>query len=246
MFRLAAEPIVKVRLDQRDRAAVGLVGLVGLETGLPEQVARDHAVHNLQHGRHQLGLRGQQQAQRDGQPHDPNEHPLAHRYVGDDVVHQAGRRLRHATSAARGAKAAPLATEGDELVVAAVTAAKPQEAVGQDSALEEGVELGLGRSAADRPWRKHAPGPSPAAGQSAGTALRAGSAPVAASADYIETMLRAIVGIEIPLVSLTGKWGLSQNRPAAGRNGVIRGLGEQPCDGARALARQVARPGEAS
>ena len=100
---------------------------------------------------------------------------------GDDVVHQAGRRLRHATSAARGAEAAPLATEGDELVVAAVTAAKPQEAMGQDSALEEGVELGLGRSAADRPWRKHAPGPLPAAGQSAGTALRAGSAPVAAS-----------------------------------------------------------------
>ena len=51
-------------LDQRDRAAVGLVGL---ETGLPEQVARDHAVHHLQHGCHQLGLRGQQQAQRDGQ-----------------------------------------------------------------------------------------------------------------------------------------------------------------------------------
>ena len=140
----------------------------------------------------------------------------------------------------------PLATKCDELVVAAVTAAKPQEAVGQDSALEEGVELGLGRSAADRPWRKHAPGPSPAAGQSAGTALRAGSAPVAASADYIETMLRAIVGIEIPLGSLTGKWGLSQNRPSAGRDGVIRGLGEQPGDGARALARQVARPGKAS
>ena len=30
-------------LDQRDRAAVGLVCL---EPGLPEQVARDHAVHN--------------------------------------------------------------------------------------------------------------------------------------------------------------------------------------------------------
>ena len=62
MFRLAADPIVKVRLDQRDRAAVGLIAL---ETRLPEQVARDHAVHDLQHGRQQLGLRGQQQAQRD-------------------------------------------------------------------------------------------------------------------------------------------------------------------------------------
>jgi len=51
-------------LDQRDRAAVGLACL---EPGLPEQVARDHAVHDLKHGRHQLGLRGQQQAQGDAQ-----------------------------------------------------------------------------------------------------------------------------------------------------------------------------------
>ena len=46
-------------LDQRDRAAVGRVGF---ETRLPEQVARDHAVHHLQHRSHQLGLCGQQQA----------------------------------------------------------------------------------------------------------------------------------------------------------------------------------------
>jgi hypothetical protein len=51
-------------LDQRDGAAVGRVGL---ETGLPQQVARDHAVHDLQRGRHQLGLCCQQQAQRDRQ-----------------------------------------------------------------------------------------------------------------------------------------------------------------------------------
>ena len=140
MFRLAADPIVKVRLDQRDRAAVGLVAL---ETGLPEQVARDHALHDLQHGRHQLGLRGRQQAQRDRQPHDPNEHPLAHRYVGDDVVHQVRGRLRHAPCAARWAKAAPLAGEGDPLVVAAVGAAQAQEAVREDAAFEEGVELVL-------------------------------------------------------------------------------------------------------
>jgi hypothetical protein len=50
--------------DQRDRAAVGLVGL---ETCLPQQMARDHALHFLQHGRHQRGLCCQQQAQRDGQ-----------------------------------------------------------------------------------------------------------------------------------------------------------------------------------
>ena len=51
-------------LDQRDRAAVGLACF---ETRLPEQMARDHAVHDLQHGRHQLGLCGQQQAQGDAQ-----------------------------------------------------------------------------------------------------------------------------------------------------------------------------------
>ena len=34
--------------------------MLGLQTRLPERVAREHAVHDLQHGRHQLGLCGQQ------------------------------------------------------------------------------------------------------------------------------------------------------------------------------------------
>ena len=45
-----------------------------------------------------------------------------------------------------------------------------------------------------------------------------------APTDYIETMTRAIVGIEITLTALTGKWKVSQNRSAADRNGVARGL----------------------
>ena len=45
-----------------------------------------------------------------------------------------------------------------------------------------------------------------------------------APAEYIDTMLRAIVGIEIPLTALTGKWKVSQNRPAADRAGVVAGL----------------------
>jgi hypothetical protein len=49
----------------------------------------------------------------------------------------------HPASAARRAKSAALAAEGDELVVAALAAAQPQEAVGQDAAFEEGVELVL-------------------------------------------------------------------------------------------------------
>ena len=42
--------------------------------------------------------------------------------------------------------------------------------------------------------------------------------------DYVTSMLRAIVGIEIELVSLVGKWKVSQNRSAADRAGVARGL----------------------
>ncbi len=62
--------------------------------------------------------------------------------------------------------------------------------------------------------------------------------------DYIESMLRAIVGIEITLTALTGKWKLSQNRPAADRDGVVRGLGEVGGSDAAALAAQVRCPGE--
>ena len=42
--------------------------------------------------------------------------------------------------------------------------------------------------------------------------------------DYIATMLRGIVGIEIVLTALTGKWKVGQNRSAADRAGVARGL----------------------
>jgi transcriptional regulator len=40
-------------------------------------------------------------------------------------------------------------------------------------------------------------------------------------------MLRAIVGIEIPLTALVGKWKTSQNRSAADREGVAQGLAER-------------------
>lgn len=42
--------------------------------------------------------------------------------------------------------------------------------------------------------------------------------------DYVQQMLRAIVGIEIELASLVGKWKVSQNRSAADREGVASGL----------------------
>jgi transcriptional regulator len=42
--------------------------------------------------------------------------------------------------------------------------------------------------------------------------------------DFVQQMLRAIVGIEIPLVSLAGKWKVGQNRSTADRDGVAQGL----------------------
>ena len=45
-----------------------------------------------------------------------------------------------------------------------------------------------------------------------------------APADYIETMLGAIVGVQLRVAALTGKWKTSQNRSAADRAGVSAGL----------------------
>jgi transcriptional regulator len=45
-----------------------------------------------------------------------------------------------------------------------------------------------------------------------------------APADYIDRQLGGIVGIEIPLSRLVGKWKVSQNRPAQDRAGVVEGL----------------------
>lgn len=45
-----------------------------------------------------------------------------------------------------------------------------------------------------------------------------------APADYVQAMLRGIVGIELAITRLTGKWKISQNRSAEDRAGVARGL----------------------
>ena len=58
-------------------------------------------------------------------------------------------------------------------------------------------------------------------------ALRAQPWAVAdAPEDYIAMMLRAIVGIEIVVTALTGKWKVGQNRSAADRAGVAHGLAD--------------------
>jgi transcriptional regulator len=63
-----------------------------------------------------------------------------------------------------------------------------------------------------------------------------------APADYIEMMLRAIVGIEIEVTRLQGKWKVSQNRTASDRAGVASGLGAQPGEAAREMAALVGTP----
>jgi transcriptional regulator len=44
--------------------------------------------------------------------------------------------------------------------------------------------------------------------------------------DFIAMQMRAIVGVEIPITRIEGKWKMSQNRPEADRSGVIAGFRE--------------------
>lgn len=60
-----------------------------------------------------------------------------------------------------------------------------------------------------------------------------------APADFVDTMTSAIVGMEVPISQLTGKWKVSQNRPEKDRLGVIEGLTQQPSDAATAMAQLV-------
>ena len=61
-----------------------------------------------------------------------------------------------------------------------------------------------------------------------------------APADYIEKMLGAIVGIEIPITRLVGKWKVSQNRSEADRTGVVRGLRDSDDADQQLMANAVA------
>jgi len=45
-----------------------------------------------------------------------------------------------------------------------------------------------------------------------------------APADFVAMQIKAIVGVEMEIASIEGKWKASQNRPAADRQGVIAGL----------------------
>ncbi len=45
--------------------------------------------------------------------------------------------------------------------------------------------------------------------------------------DYLEAMVAAVVGIEIEITGLVGKFKLSQNKEAADRQGVVDALQER-------------------
>ena len=60
-----------------------------------------------------------------------------------------------------------------------------------------------------------------------------------APADYIEKQLGAIVGIEIPITTLDGKWKMSQNRTMPDRLGAAAGLSARGDASSLALAALV-------
>jgi transcriptional regulator len=60
-----------------------------------------------------------------------------------------------------------------------------------------------------------------------------------APAEYVSRLLNAIVGIEIPIAKLIGKWKMSQNRAEADKLGVIAGLTSQGSDHSTAVAGMV-------
>jgi transcriptional regulator len=61
-----------------------------------------------------------------------------------------------------------------------------------------------------------------------------------APADYIARMMGAVVGLEIEITALVGKFKLSQNHPPEARRGVMRGLADEPAQAAHQVASRMA------
>jgi transcriptional regulator len=62
-----------------------------------------------------------------------------------------------------------------------------------------------------------------------------------APSDYIEAQMNAIIGLEIPIRSIEGKWKLSQNRAQPDREGVEQGFAQ---DGNEVMSQLVRQYGE--
>jgi transcriptional regulator len=95
---------------------------------------------------------------------------------------------------------------------------------------------GLPHAIDDPEWlRKHVVALTDVHESERGASWRVSDAP----SSYIDTMLRAIVGIEIPIAHLVGKWKVSQNRAVSDRLGVIEGLVERGDHQSQQMARLV-------
>ena len=62
-----------------------------------------------------------------------------------------------------------------------------------------------------------------------------------APSDFIASQLKGIVGFEIPIRRLEGKWKASQNRTEAERKGVIAGLAQLDRPESVAMSDMVAK-----
>jgi transcriptional regulator len=60
---------------------------------------------------------------------------------------------------------------------------------------------------------------------------------------FIASQIKGIIGIEIDIAEIEGKWKVSQNRPAADRNGVVEGLAASEDTDAAVMAELVRRYG---
>lgn len=60
-----------------------------------------------------------------------------------------------------------------------------------------------------------------------------------APSDFVDKMLNSIVGIEMPVTKLVGKWKVSQNRPNPDKLGTVAGLMAREDDDSKAIAALV-------
>ena len=60
--------------------------------------------------------------------------------------------------------------------------------------------------------------------------------------EYVQTMLKAIIGIEIDIQNLVGKFKLSQNRPAQDYEAVVQQLEKSPQDALQAMLSYMRPP----
>ncbi len=65
-----------------------------------------------------------------------------------------------------------------------------------------------------------------------------------APAEHIDKLIGAIVGIEMVITRLIGKWKVSQNQPANNRAGIVAGLLTAGASGAETMAALVEASGE--